>query len=418
MKKYPRRRKLETGQVIPFVVLMLLVIIGMVVLILDGGFIMAGRRTAQAAADAGALAGAQRACAGESDAKTVAESYAVNNGASTAEATVNGMEVTVVAMVENPSFFAGIFGEDTLKASAEATAGCYGVSGKSVIPLAWNCRAPTAGGDPYPEEYGCQIQTLDWDLLEPLIEGTVSSVTISDFDGNENEYYLDGADIVDSMGTPPEQIYIIIESEKICIEDDPVNGVVQCDLDGDGKKELQLGGDRGWLYLTADTSNISDWVDEGPHPDITLSSHIWLSGKSGVSTNVYDKMIKSGFIGEVVLIPVYNYVCDGDPRTDSTCVAEAHASPPWPEFFGEDIFDEIRNKTLNYHIIAFEPFYVSCVSKKGDCPGYQLAQALSGGELKDGPVIEGFFLSDMDVSADSTQGCDINLGNCTISLSE
>jgi len=417
MSKKTVRKGFEIGQVVPLIVLMLVAIISMVALVLDGGSIMSNRRTAQAAADAGALAGAQRACSGESDAKAVAESYAINNGATSAVATVVGTEVEVIATVENSSYFAGIFGVETLTATSEAVAGCYGVSGKSVVPLAWYCKAPTVGGDPYPPEYGCQIQTISWDVIGSFIEGEVDEVDIEDFDHNVVTYYRysDGTSLVDSSGNPPEQIYIIMDADKICIED---GGDILCDLDGDGKKDVQVSGDRGWLYLTADTSSIGDWVDEGPHPDITLEPHIWLTGKSGVTASVYNKMIKSGFIGEVVLIPVFNYFCEGDPRTDTACVDGAHASPPWPEFTGVDDFSQIRNKKDNYHIIAFEPFYISCIDKKGDCPGFQLAQALSGGELKDGPVIEGYFLSDMAVSPDSNQGCDINLGNCTISLSK
>ncbi len=415
MKKLMTKHRFETGQMIPLVVIMLFAIIGMTALILDGGSIMSSRRTAQAAADAAALAGAKRVCSGYSDAVVVAETYASNNGSTTAFATVFGTQVTVSTSVENPSFFARIFGVETLKASAEATAGCYGVSGKGVIPLAWYCRAHSVGGGgPFPDEYGCQIQTLSWDLLEPLLTGAVSSVVISDYDGNPRTYYKSGTNIVDNDGEPPEQIYIVIDSDKVCAED---GGDFPCDLDGDGKKDVQLGGDRGWLYLTADTSSIGDWVDGGPHPDIRLKTHIWLSGKSGVTTSVYIKMINNGFIGEVVLVPVYNTICDGDPRVDSSCVAEAHASPPWPAYSGEDDFSEIRNSKVNYHIIAFEPFYITCIDKKGNCPGFKLAQSMSGGALKKGPVIEGFFLSDYPVSPDSSQGCEINLGNCTISLS-
>jgi len=124
MKKFQNKNKLETGQVIPLLVVMIFVIIGMVALILDGGAIMSNRRTAQAAADAGALAGAQRVCLGKSDAKSVAEYYAtVNNKATSALATVIDKCVIVEATVEHPSFFAKIFGEETLAASAEATAG-------------------------------------------------------------------------------------------------------------------------------------------------------------------------------------------------------------------------------------------------------------------------------------------------------
>jgi hypothetical protein len=403
------------------VVLMIFVLAGMIALILDGGAIMSNRRTAQAAADAGALAGAQRVCYGYTDGESVAEYYAINkNGASSAEVSITGYSVTVQATVENESFFAKIFGVDTLTSVAEATSGCYGPRGKSVVPLAWNCRAPSVGEPgPYPEEYGCEVQTLDWqEVLRPLVEGEVATQDISDYDDNVQTYEMNGFNVVNSAGVPPEQIYIIYDSDKICVEDDPVSGALQCDLDGDGKKDIQIGGDRGWLYLTADTSSIGDWVDDGPHPDILLQSHIWLSGKSGVDTSVIIKMANNGFAGEVVLIPVYNVICEGDPRDDASCVAEAHATPPWPPFFGEDNMDEIRNGTLNYHILTFEPFYITCVSKSGDCPGFRYAQTLpKGEELKDGPVIEGFFLSNVGVTPDTSQGCDINLGNCVISLS-
>lgn len=417
MKKFIQTKShfVESGQMIPIVVLFLLAILGMVVLIIDGGGVMSNRRTAQAAADSGALAGAKRVCTGYGDAKTVAESYAVGNGATTAYASVSGYEVTVQVTVENPSFFARIFGENILVAGAQATAGCYGPRGTAAVPLAWYCRAPSVGG-PYNLDYGCQIQTLSIDLIGPLIKGQVTSVTISDYYGNSKDYHMSGSNIVDETGLPPKQIYIVIDSDKVCLEE---GGEIPCDLDGDGKKDIQLGGDRGWLYLTADTSNIADWIDAGPHPDITLQSHIWLSGKPGVATNVYDKMITSGFVGEIVLIPVYNVLCDGDPRVDSSCVDAAHASPPWPPFSGVDNFDEIRNTSLNYHILTFDPFYISCISKKGDCPGFRYAQTLPGGEnLKDGAVIEGFFLSDYTISPDSRTGCDINLGNCQVSLSK
>lgn len=428
MKNINRDRKLEKAQVLPIVVIIMFVLIALAALIIDGGSILLNRRTAQAAADAGALAGAQRACLGKLDAKSVAEYYAtVNNRATSALATVIEKQVTVKATVENPSFFAKIFGEQTLVATAEATAGCFGVKGRSVIPLAWNCRAPSVGEGPYNPEYGCKIQTLSWKLIGPMVDPNweppserTTSVSISDYDGNNKDYFLSGTNIVDSAGIPAEQIYIIIDSDKICIEDDPLKGVIQCDLDGDGKKDIQLGGDRGWLYLTADTSNIAAWIkDNGPHPNFSLDAHKWLSGKSGNNADIYGAMIDSGYPGEVVLIPVYNHLCDGDPRTDSSCVDGAHASPPWPQYDGADNFSEIRNQQLNYHIITFAPFYISCVSKKGECPGFRYAQSLpKGSELTDGPVMEGYFLNDVDVSADTEDFCSFDLGNCTISLSK
>ena len=418
MARRRTQKKHEIGQVLPLIILMVVAIIGMVALILDGGDVMSNRRTAQAAADAGALAGSQRACAGFNDAKAFAETYATTNGATTANATVVGASVTVDVLVENPSFFGNIFGQDTLTASATASAGCYGVSGKSVVPLAWRCLPPDGIG-PYNPDYGCKMQTLSWtDELKPLLEG--QTVAISNFLGTHvSDYYMNGTNIIDSYGSnrPPEQIYIVITEDKICFEDSGDPNDIICDIDGDGKKDIKTGGDRGWLYLTADTSNISDWVDNGPHPNINLEPHVWLSGKSGVETDVYIKMDNSGFAGAVVLIPIYNVFCVNSPLDDPTCITAAHASPPWPQFLGLDDFSEIKNQSPYYHIVAFAPFYVSCVNKLGNCPGYQYAVSMDSNLDKKSPVIEGYFLSDFDVEPDINQGCVFDIGNCIISLS-
>jgi len=421
MKKNHMNKHKEIGQVIPIVVLMLFAIFGMVALVLDGGDIMSNRRTAQAAADAGALAGAQCACYGLADPKGTAESYAAKNGASTAEATVSGNEVTVIASVENASFFAKIFGEQILKATAKATAGCYGVKGKGAVPLAWRCLPPDGSG-PYNPDYDCKMQTLDWEEVEPLIEGSVTYLDIEEWDGTSpRTFHMDGTNIVDNDDIPPFQIYIVIDEEKICFEDSGDPNDIICDIDGDGKRDVKMGGDRGWLYLTADTSNIGDWVDDGPHPESFLQPHVWLSGKSGEVASVYIKMKSNGYAGEVVLIPIYNVLCDGDPRTTIDpytgllCVDAAHQDPPW--HYGEDDFSEMKNADPKYHIIAFAPFYVSCVEKDGDCPGYLYAQE-STGKLDKSPVLEGFFLSNYTVSIDVNQICDINLGNCILSLSD
>ena len=150
--------------------MLLFIMIPMAALIVDGAAVMSNRRMAQAAADAGALAGAQRACLGFDDAKTVAEYYAtVNNDATTALATVVGKQVTVNATVQYTSFFARIFGDPTLEASAEAVAGCYGVKGEGVVPLAWKCW-PNDGVGPFNDDYGCEMQTLSWEEIQPLVD--------------------------------------------------------------------------------------------------------------------------------------------------------------------------------------------------------------------------------------------------------
>lgn len=387
---------------------------------------MLNRRTAQAAADAGAMAGARELCYSTgTDPLDVARSYALMNEAATVDAQLDSGLVSVNTTVTNDSFFAKIFNEDSLDAGAEAIAGCFAPSGKSVIPMTWRCW-PNDDEGPFNDEYGCEMQTLSWGLIGPMVDPNwdppserKTSVPISDYGGNELDYRMSSTSIVDEITglIPPEQIYIIFESNKICIEDGGVD--IQCDLDGDGKKEIQVGGNRGLLYLTADTNNITAWItNEGAHPDFSIKSHIWLSGKSGLEVDLVIAMATEGFPGEVVLIPIYNEICDGDPRTDSTCVDNAHASPPWPEFDGEDDFSEIRNTTLNYHILAFAPFYMSCVSKSGDCPGYRYAQTFNSDLNNNEPVVEGYFLSDVVLPPDGSQNCDLNLGNCTVSLSK
>lgn len=89
-----------------FVVLAIFAIAAMITLILDGGAIMSNRRTAQAAADAGALAGAQRVCYGYSDGEAVATHYAMEkNGATSVNVSIVDSVVYVEATVESESFF-------------------------------------------------------------------------------------------------------------------------------------------------------------------------------------------------------------------------------------------------------------------------------------------------------------------------
>ena len=168
MKETQKVRKFEHGQMMVLIVFAIFAIAGMVALILDGGAIMSNRRTAQAAADAGALAGAQRVCYGFTDGEAVANYYAVDkNGANSATISIVNNVVYVEATVESDSFFAKLFGMDTLTATADASAGCFGPMGKSVIPLARNGRAPLVGEPgPDPVEYGCQMQALEGETLE------------------------------------------------------------------------------------------------------------------------------------------------------------------------------------------------------------------------------------------------------------
>jgi hypothetical protein len=312
-----------------------------------------------------------------------------------------------------------------LSAYAEATAGCSGPRGHGVVPVTWRCWPPEEG-KPFNPEYGCQMQTLDWPTIKPLLNGTILRLNITDFHGNVEEYRMhsDGNSIVrdpkpaegETLPVPPSQIYILFDGDKLCVEDSGTGYI--CDLDGDGKKDLQLGGDRGLIYLTSDTSNINEWITSDTTPPITLQPHVWLTAQSGVGSAI-NKMENVGWSGAVVLLPVDNEICQSKPDTNPDCIAAAHADPPWPAFTGTDRFDMKSGGSLWYHIVAFQPFYISCVSKSGNCPGYRYAQTINP-DMKDNvPVLEGFFITDYDdLSLDPTNACEINLGNCTISLSK
>lgn len=123
------------------------------------------------------------------------------------------------------------------------------------------------------------------------------------------------------------------------------------------------------------------------------------------------------------MVPLFNYVCDKGPTNENhSCVDDAHAAP-WPsEPVGGDNLSTIRQANKeNYHIVTFAPFYISCIKKQGggSCPGFQYAEDNMDYDNKNTAVIEGYFIDGYPVSADSSMvGCDLNTGNCTISLSD
>ena len=139
------------GQVLVIVVLMLIGLVGMLALVLDGGSLFTHRRTAQLAADAGALAGARAYCltinsspgGAVSAAENAAIQYVGLNDADLVDVTVEAGsgDVTVDTSITYDTFFLGILGRSQMTAPASATAGCTPpTEGRSVLPVAWSCR--------------------------------------------------------------------------------------------------------------------------------------------------------------------------------------------------------------------------------------------------------------------------------------
>lgn len=117
----------ERGQVIVLVVVMFVVLLGFGALVIDIGSWYLGKRQAQAAADAGALAGAQYLPSDFADATSMAQSYVTKN-LSDAQATItpgysgNPNQIEVKVHINRPSFFAGIFGIHTVGINMRAVA--------------------------------------------------------------------------------------------------------------------------------------------------------------------------------------------------------------------------------------------------------------------------------------------------------
>jgi Flp pilus assembly protein TadG len=101
MKKILQIRNREIAQVIPIVVIGLVGLVAMSALIIDGGALMMNRRSAQNAADAGALAGARELCLGKgvTAAKAAAIQYAVTENHATS-ATADVKTENVWALVD------------------------------------------------------------------------------------------------------------------------------------------------------------------------------------------------------------------------------------------------------------------------------------------------------------------------------
>jgi len=342
MKKLLIKHKSLKGQVLPLVVLMLFVIIGMVALILDGGAIMSNRRTAQAAADAGALAGAQRICEGASDAdaKGWAETYAINNGAREDPlplVDILGKEVTVIAAVENTSFFAKIFGEDTLEATAEAIAGCFYPSiADRVLPIAFYYESPPVNAkDAVCDEDGsCTLVASDFDELMVELRDTdvVNYVT-------------------EVINLPLDDIYVISDKTKIC--EKYVTGEIVCsEMAG-----LESGGNRSFLDLN---DVLKDIIKDGL--DTPLHLPAWVNGEAGAVSAVYkeDNFITDyppivgyeSLLARLYFLPVFDKYC-----ADCSCEPTEDYDPKYCDQYNKQ----------SYHLIGFGSFVVTCVQMGPKC---------------------------------------------------
>ncbi len=358
----------ERGQTLVLVTLMILVFIGILALVLDGGAAYASRRKAQNAADAGAMAGASYLCprsdtiTSRAEAGAEARNYAVNlNGASDAEVIVGETKtVTVTASVNYPTPFATFWGSANSTASARAVAGCFPVcSAKNIVPVAWSCDALTHGEE-------CQVNSVEY--------------------GNEFN--------------PP--LYLVMDTSSLSVDlnckypPNSSNPGIDCDLNDDGADDvIRATSDRSFLNMdggaSASAAEMKDWIENG-FPD-RVYTHRWYPTGAAVDASVF--MAAETFLeGELVMLPVYDRMpCEigNGGSIASTCPTlwDTGDTQPW-------------NETNWYvHISQFAPFRVTCVQTgPGDnpkCKAYQdfidqNSAIMSPGDRNKLRTIEGYFV--------------------------
>jgi hypothetical protein len=396
MKTKYRLPNLEKGQVIPILVIGMLVTIMMAALLVDGGALLSNRRTAQAAADAGALAGAQRLCTGETDAAAYAQTFVENNGAVPVSIAVTGSEVTVVTTVEHPSFFARILGEDNLQANAEAVAGCYPVSiAKFVLPIAFYYETPPIKGEGKDCKTDGSCGLVTWDFYELL--DTLRGKSVNDL--------------------PLDYIYVVSDKTKICQQD--VTGDIIC---AEMIKNTE-GGSRTWIDLSplkAPPANIGSIVSGGLDEPLSVYPKIWVNSQEGSVSAGYDNVFNIDPIPGYEDVPArLTYV----PLFDKYCATNPAANCADP---GDVYIKGFKTNYSAYRLEGFSAFVVTCVTKgskcidglcipKSDasnptnaaqCPGYLATDPTDAAKFVGDNAIEGYFVEGFDPDAFGGGGVD------------
>jgi Flp pilus assembly protein TadG len=311
-------QKFEKGQVIIIVALGLVALIAMAALIVDGAIIMSHRRTAQAAADAAALAGAEYLCPhvyNKTLAETEARDYVTNNNAIVVEPITFPEEnvIHVEASVESSSFFARIFNETQLSANAVAEASCTARStGAATLPVVYPCEAEVQPDG----SIICKKKYYDFDLTEQ--------------ENMENRNYT-----------------IIHDSES---------QLSYCETEGVDCIDVVSAGAKGWVALDADSNKIdmNDWVSGAVKPP-EIQSGFWLTSFEGVSNSWY--IFLKDYEGQNFLVPIYDAHCESTKPSDYC-----------PTLFlpgdNDDLTDGYGVGQDSYRIVGWGLFKITCVHEK------------------------------------------------------
>jgi hypothetical protein len=440
--------------------------------VIDGGNAYAAKRSAQNAADAGALAGAQYMCQHMADDLNLVENtrltanyYAVlNEAVDPAEVSINPAAATVVvtATVTRDTFFAGVIGYDSVSPRAVAEAACRN-PGAGVLPVAWSCRANAEEGVIIPGEEGCEMNPLEdpdndpsrynADNLYILMDSVkVKKDKLNDpkcdpekVDPLPEECLMDTSDIVCYDQYTPEQI----AAGNCVVPSDYIGEQIDCDINNDCTDELKTGGARAWLDLAGGNgggaADLVDWITD-PSTVPEINCHDWLPSIVAVSTSVFKAA--TNLVGQDVVLPVFNNMCPtGQPDIyHELTTAELKAGTEPQELCTYTQLDNLdkTGSSVNYHIYAFTAFHVTCVqtgknkntqvfaeapeaanNDKGWCNGHYAAATNCWGDPKDpacsiadnDKTIEGYFTV-LDLGGYGGPGKWNNLGTFTVVLSK
>jgi hypothetical protein len=422
-------KKTEKGQSLVLVALLLFGFMAILALVLDGGMTYFHRRNAQNAADAGALAGARVYCETEDAAagRAAAINYVETNGAElfdengngtidpAEEPQISGGAVTVKTEVAFGTFFGRVLGRDEITATAYAKAGCYSPTlGRGVIPTVWACRPPVNG---WPQDStSCQQQRITWELLQDYLD-------TSDNPDTEHGCFSYG------NGQVCPELYIVMDSLSYdgdfnCIEDDPINGYLTCDLDGDGESDWVAEGGRSWVDLDGGPSSpenctptsseggseLTYWIENGYGCDLNI--HTWVPEQGGVANSIFQTVEDRRQTNPLVVLPVFDDFCDDYPSTG--CPTKYHP--------GTDIIHTMQ--PMYFHIKGFSAFYITCVREhpSDNCPGITRAMdlntQLTKGQKQSTVSIEGYFLTGYVPGLEGRDDFEFDTGVFTVYLDQ
>lgn len=173
------RTRSDHGQATVLTVVFLVVLLGMAALVLDIGSWYRADRATQSTADAAALAGAQALPGDSATANSLAQQYATKNGGlgsggiTFSSKIVSNDTIKVTVKRAAPTFFAKIFGKNSVTVGSTATARSEGVSSvKYVAPIVvhykhplLNCKGPASKPTCNPDFGPSHMTTLDLEDL-------------------------------------------------------------------------------------------------------------------------------------------------------------------------------------------------------------------------------------------------------------